>query len=164
MTIQPEVINLLNLFFKVVIISLIISSPFIIAILEMYGYERYKKYKDSEVKEKEKIIVKKAQDIETADKQLQWQTEEQHRKHLELESLQKQIEIKQLELQKGKLLNEPDAETPDPEVEEKEKTLSDLSIRELRELAKENKLKMYSKLNKEQLVKFLEERGIKIEQ
>lgn len=164
MTIQPEVINLLNLFFKVVIISLIISSPFIIAILEMYGYERYKKYKDSEVKEKEKIIVKKAQDIETADKQLQWQSEEQHRKQLQLESLQKQIEIKQLELQKGKLLNEPDAETPDPEDEEKQKTLNDLSIRELKELAKQNKLKMYSKLNKEQLVKFLDERGIKIEQ
>ena len=164
MTIQPEVINLLNLFFKVVIISLIISSPFIIAILEMYGYEKYKKYKDSEVKEKEKIIVKKAQDIETADKQLQWQSEEQHRKQLQLESLQKQIEIKQLELQKGKLLNEPDAETPDPEDEKKQKTLNDLSIRELKELAKQNKLKMYSKLNKEQLVKFLDERAIKIEQ
>lgn len=164
MTIQPEVINLLNLFFKVVIISLIISSPFIIAILEMYGYEKYKKYKDSEVKEKEKIIVKKAQDIETADKQLQWQSEEQHRKQLQLKSLKKQIEIKQLELQKGKLLNEPDAETSDPEDEKKQKTLNDLSIRELKELAKQNKLKMYSKLNKEQLVKFLDERGIKIEQ
>lgn len=184
-TISPEVLSLIDLFFKVVIWTLIITSPFNIVTLEMYFYTRYKKYKNKEEAELEQIIVKRSDDIVKKDKELTWQDEERHRKQLELDFLDRKIAIKKLEagedsedeilmrhqpadkiheVEKTEESEEKETTLQDPIPEEpKKKELKDLTIRQMRVQAKKHGLKFYSNLNKQKLLNLLEERNVPAE-
>jgi|LGOV01.1.fsa_nt_gb hypothetical protein len=148
MEIDANVYNLLNILLQVVLWSLIISAPAIILTIEMYAYERYKKWKDTEVKEKEKIILGRANKIVSQDEELQRQHDNKLRLDLDVELLEKRLKAQREEL----------GITEEPEVEElEEKTdLKTLKRVELLALAKERNLTMYSKKNKQQLIKMLE--------
>ena len=88
MEIDANVYNLLNVLLQVMLWSLIISSPAIILTIEMYGYEKYKKWKDTEIKEKEKIIVGRANKIISQDDELQRQHDDKLRLSLDIELLE----------------------------------------------------------------------------
>lgn len=147
MEIDANVYHLLNVLLQVILWSLIISSPAIILTIEMYAYERYKKWKDTEVKEKEKILVGRAKQIIAADEDLERQHKEKLRLSLDVELLQKKKDALQDEL--GETEEVPEEE-PDKEID-----LDSMTIRELKKVAKERGLKMYSKKNKKQLLKML---------
>lgn len=148
MEIDANVYNLLNVLLQVLLWSLIISAPAIILTIEMYGYEKYKKWKDTEIKEKEKIIVGRANKIISQDDELQRQHDDKLRLSLDIELLEK----------RQKALREELGLSEEPEVEEtEEKTnIKTMNIKQLKKLAKERGLKMYSKKNKQQLIKLLE--------
>ena len=148
MEIDANVYNLLNVLLQVMLWSLIISAPAIILTIEMYGYEKYKKWKDTEIKEKEKIIVGRANKIISQDDELQRQHDDKLRLSLDIELLEK----------RQKALREELGLSEEPEVEEtEEKTnIKTMNIKQLKKLAKERGLKMYSKKNKQQLIKLLE--------
>ena len=147
MEIDVNVYNLLNVLLQVVLWSLIISAPAIILTIEMYAYERYKKWKDTEVKDKEKIILGRANKIVRQDEELQRQDKEKEKVNLELDLLM----IRKKSLQDELGISEDD-EVDDPE---EEIDLSTMNIKQLKELAKARGLKMYSKKNKQQLLKLL---------
>jgi len=149
MEVDANVYNLLNVLLQVILWSLIISAPAIILTIEMYAYERYKKWKDTEVKEKEKIILGRANKIVAQDEELQRQDKERLRLSLDVELLQKRKQSLQDELG---LSEEKEEEHPEQEID-----LDSMSIRELKAYAKERGLKMYSKKNKQQLLKMLKE-------
>lgn len=149
MEIDANVYHLLNVLMTVCLWSLIISAPFIILTIEMYAYERYKKWKDTEVKEKEKILLGRAKQITQADEELQRQHDEKLRLALDLELLEKRKKSLQDELG---VQDEPEDDQPE---EEEELDLDSMTIRKLKQVAKDRGLKMYSKKNKAQLLKML---------
>ena len=55
--------NALDIVYRVLFVSLWFAVPVVILIVLMYGYERYKKWKDAEKKEAERIIVKMNEDV-----------------------------------------------------------------------------------------------------
>src|SRR6056297_2782057 len=89
MEIDANVYHLLNVLFQVLLWSLIISSPAIILTVEMYLYERYKKWKDTEIKDKEKILLGKAKNIVKQDEELERQADERKRLEVDIELLMK---------------------------------------------------------------------------
>ena len=145
---DPNIYVLLNVLLKVILVSLIISAPAIILTIEMYAYERYKKWKDTEIKEKEKIILGRANKIVKLDEELQRQHDDKLRLGLDVELLEKRKKILQVEL----------GTEEEPEVEEPEEVidLSSMNIKQLKALAKERGISMYSKKNKKQLLELLE--------
>lgn len=143
--------HLINLLLQVILWSLIISSPLIILTIEMYLYERYKKYKDTEAQEKEKIILGKANKIVQQDDELQRQNEERKKIEFEIELLK----IKKKTLQDEVGIDEEQESSK--EIADTVRTdLSEMNIKQLKALAKERGLKLYSKKNKKQLLKMLE--------
>lgn len=147
MDIDPRVFDLLNTLLIVILITLIISAGPILLTLEMYGYERYKKWKDREVKERDKILVGRAKQITKADEELQRQSEEKRRLDLDVELLQTKKKALQSEL------GEDDIE--EKENDPKEIDLDSMNIRDLKKLAKQRNMKMYSKKSKAQLLEML---------
>jgi len=152
MEIDQNVYNLINLLLQIILWSLIISSPAIILTLEMYGYDRYKKWKDTEIREKEKIILGRSKTIVKQDEELQRQADERKRLELDVELL----------LKRKKALSEelgiPD-EVHDDEQEESTEDIDieSMNIKQLKALAKERGIARYSKKNKKQLLKLLKE-------
>lgn len=138
----------MNILLKVILVSLIVSSPAIILTIEMYLYERYKKWKNTEVQEKEKIILGKANKIVSQDEELQRQADEKKKLELELDLLN----IRKKSLQEE--LNISDVQKED--IQDDEIDLSDMSIKQLHEVAKKQNIKRYSKLKKKQLLALLQ--------
>lgn len=157
MELDSNVYYLINVLLKVILWSLIISAPAIILTVEMYAYEKYKKWKDTEIKEKEKIILGRAKKIVSQDEELQRQADERKRLELDVELLMKRK--KALDVELGN--DSPTAEI-DPTAEQKETTqtidLESMNIKQLKSLAKKSGFKMYSKKNKSQLLKLLKEK------
>lgn len=145
--IDPNVYNLLNVLLQVVLWSLIISAPAIILTIEMYAYERYKKWKSSEEKDFEQIIVGRAKETLKHDEHIVWQKEEQKKLDLELDLLK--IRKKSIQDELG-VSKETEVKKSKDEID-----LNTLKRVELLTLAKERGHKMYSKLNKQQLLKML---------
>ena len=135
--------SILNILIKVALWSLIIATPFIVAILLMYGYKRYKKWSESE-----RIILGRAKKITQYDEELSRQAEEMKKKQLEEDLLDIRIASKKKEL----------GESEEPEVVDPEENTSDdidfysMNIKQLKKLAKEYKIPLFSKLNKQQLL------------
>lgn len=149
MEIDIEVYNLLNILFQVILWSLIISAPAIILTIEMYLYERYKKWKDMEIKEKEKIIVGKAKKINQFDNEIERQSNEIKKLKIDLEILTKQ---------KKALNNDLNIDNNDTDNNDTDNNdLKSKSVIELKKICKDKGLKMYSKKNKSQLIKLLED-------
>lgn len=149
MEIDANVYNLLNVLMQVILWYLIISSPAVLLTIELYLYGKYKKWENTEAKEKEKIIVGKANKIVSLDEEMARQNED--KKKLE-------FEIDLLRIQKKTLQDEVGISDDNPGSNLKEETdLSKMNIKQLKELAKQRGLKMYSKKNKQQLLKMLQQ-------
>ena len=148
MEIDANVYNLINTLLQVVLWYLIISSPMVLLTIELYLYGRYKKWKNTEIQEKEKIIVGKANTIQKFDQDIQYQHEEKHRLNLDIELLMKRKKALQEELGLSEETEHPDTEDID---------LDKMNVKQLKALAKDRGLKMYSKKNKKQLLKMLQE-------
>jgi hypothetical protein len=153
MEISPNVYNLINILLQALLWSLIISTPFIILTLEMYAYGKYKKWKNSDDQEHDKIIIKRANQIIAVDDELSRQADEKKKLDLELDLLN--IRKKSLQDELG-ISQEPEVDELEIKEPENEIDLSTMNIRELKALAKERGLTMYSKKNKAQLLKILE--------
>lgn len=138
------VYDALNGLLKIVIYSLYVASPLIILILLMYGYERYKKWKSVEVKEKERIIVKMNKDIK--DDALTCDTLNNNKTQLQLDVEKLKKEKQDLQIELGK----PEEIEVNDQVDFKV-----LNIKELKALAKQKGIKRYSKMNKELLLEVL---------
>lgn len=155
MTIDPGVYSLLNVLLKVVIVSAIVAAPSLVLTLAMYLYERYKKWKNTEEKEKERIILGKAKYIVQQNEDLQRQHDEKKKLELELDLLNIRKKSIQDELNlSDEVIPEEDKE-PEADID-----LTKMNIKELKALAKERKIPMYSKLNKLQLLDKLKEVSI----
>lgn len=145
--INDDVYRLLNILIQVILWSLIISAPAIILTIEMYAYERYKKYKDKTEKELERIIVGKTnnkEDLESTIKEL-----EEVKRRLDLD-------VELLEIRKNALNPEEPEEVETIEEPEEKKDLNKMNMKQLQELAREHKLKWYSRMKKTELIKSLE--------
>lgn len=151
--IDQQVNELLNLFLKILLYSLIVATIPNVITLQSYFWERFKKYKYAEVKEKEMIIVGKAKQISEQDQQLERQEMQAKKLNQEIEVLQHKR--KQLE-ELTKLEEESDPKTDEEEIDETNKKLENMTILEMREIAKEKGLSMYSKLSKKQLLERLQ--------
>ncbi len=148
MEIDINVYNLVNILLQVILWSLIISAPAIILTIEMYAYEKYLKWKNTEVQDKEKIIVGKAKQITKADEQLERQSNEIKKSNLEIELLERRKKAYKKELGL-------EVEEKKEDDESKPIDLESMTIIELKDIAKNKGLKMYSKKNKKQLIKLL---------
>lgn len=161
MQIDSNVYHLINVLFKVILYSLIISTPFIILTIELYGYERYKKWKDTEVKEKNKIILGRANKIVKQDEELSRQNDDRRKLTLEVELLEQRKKglekiKKDLTIELGIEEEHDSDETAAEETVEVKPDLKTMNIKQLKALAKERGLTMYSKKNKKALIKMLE--------
>ncbi|MDA3884886.1 MAG: Rho termination factor N-terminal domain-containing protein [Candidatus Delongbacteria bacterium] len=155
---NEAVYNLINTLLQVILVSLIISTPFIIVIILMYGYGRYKKWKDTEIKEKEKIILGRSKAIVKQDEELQRQADDKKRLDLDVELLQKRKKSLTEELGLSDEAHEDAQEVHGDDQEEQPEESPDIesmNIKQLKSLAKEIGLTRYSKKNKKQLVKML---------
>lgn len=150
--VDDGVYNLINIFLKVFIISLIVSCPAIILTIEMYFYESYKKWKDTAKKDKEKIILGKANKIVKQDDEITRQSEQILKVNLELELLN--IRKKSIQTELG--IKEEKPELDDDAADEKI-DYNSMTIIQLKDLAKNRGLKMYSKKNKKGLIKMLDQ-------
>lgn len=153
MEISEQVYNLINILFQVTLWSLIISTPFIILTLEMYAYDRYKKWKNTEEKEFEQIIVGKTYEKENIENTLQELEEKEKRMSLE-------VELLEVKLKAYKLIELPEVITLEETSAISESTVEiteDLTINELKTIAKKKGLSGYSKLSKEELLKLLKD-------
>lgn len=145
--INDDVYRLLNIFIQVILWSLIISAPAIILTIEMYAYERYKKYKDKTEKELERIIVGKTNNKEDLESTI---------KELEEEKRRLDLDVELLEIRKNALNPEEPEEVEVIEEPEEKKDLNKMNMKQLHELAREHKLKWYSRMKKTELIKSLE--------
>ena len=151
--INDDVYRLLNVLLQVILWSLIVSAPAIILTVEMYAYERYKKWKDTDVKEKEKIIVGKAKTITKQNEDIKWQQEEIHKLEYKRDVLQ--IGIDSMNKKLGS--SEEPEDTPADAKPIEEIDLTEMNIKQLKAIAKAVGVSMYSKLNKNALLKKLQE-------
>lgn len=154
MEINDQVFILINLLMQVVLWSMIISSPFIILTLEMYGYEKYKKWKNAEEQEFERIIVGKANNIQKQDEELQRQAEEKKKLEFEIDLLK--IKKKTLQEETDTLDPEEETKTSSELPSDEEVITEDMSVNELKAIAKKKGIKGYSKKSKKQLLNILQ--------
>jgi predicted RNase H-like nuclease (RuvC/YqgF family) len=122
----------------------------------MYLYEKYKKWKNAEEQEYEKIIVAKANQITRSDEQLTRQDESKKKLEFEIDMLK----IKKKTLHED--LDDDDANENQVEESDDQETQDDqqidflkMNIIELKDIAKNRGHKRYSKLSKASLIKLL---------
>jgi len=164
MEISESVFVAFNLLLEVVIYGTIPASIFVLLTLLQYMWERFKKYKQMEIKETEKILLGRAKEITKYDHQLERQELQAKKLNEELEVLihrKKKLQEINKSLQDDGDLPEDDSsletEIEENEVSSKEIDLDSMNIRDLKALAKERGMKMYSKKNKKQLLKMMKE-------
>jgi predicted RNase H-like nuclease (RuvC/YqgF family) len=153
MEIDANVYHLLNILFQALLWSLIISSPAIILTIEMYLYERYKKWKDTEIKEKEKILLGKAKNIVKQDEELERQAYEKRKLEQAVDLLKERKKMLEDELGIEEEISLGDQE----EKQEEKIDINSMNIKQLKALAKEKGLTRYSRKSKKQLLKMLKD-------
>ena len=142
--------NALDIAYRVLFTSLWFAIPIVMLILLMYGYERYKKWKDADRKEAERIIVKMNEDViktnETINTLKPIETE------LRASIAMLEDKLKNLKKETHEMEQES---TSDEANNEKTESIKQPTIKELHELAKERKIKGFSRMKKEDLIKIL---------
>jgi hypothetical protein len=144
--------NLINLIIKVFLVVMIPGVAILTFILIMYLYRRYKKWSNSEDKEQERIILGRAKKITSYDEELSRQADERKKLEFDLEILRNQKKRLQEDLGES----ESPEEVPAEEKPSEEMDLSKLNIKQLKQLAKDHKIPMYSKKSKQQLLETLQ--------
>lgn len=144
---DQQTLNVLNGVLRVIFYSLYIAGPIMILLSIMYLYQRYAKYREKEIKEAERIIVKKNEQIVADALTINKLTEQ--KKELS-------ADVFDLEKRKRDLSHELKINVPEDEVSETEQVdYASMPITALQALAKERGLKRYSRLSKADLIKML---------
>ena len=135
----------LDMFFRIIFYSGFVAGPIMVLILVMYQYERYKKWKDKEKKDAERIIVKMNEDIVKTGVTVNALPTRETELKLSIEA--KEARLKELKVESGdEAAKETDEEKP---------TTEGLSIKQLQALARERGVKGFSRMKKEDLRKIL---------
>lgn len=145
-------LGLLDLLLRVVTISLVIASPILIMIGLMYVYDRYKKVKETETKEAERIIIKNNEAIVKTTTSIK--VLEDQFKNLEYSVLKLKEQKRELEIELGHI------EEPEEEIEEEKINYLAMTVNELHDIARELKIRGFSRMKKDKLVEVLESRTI----
>lgn len=145
-------LGLLDLLLRVVTISLVIASPILIMIGLMYVYDRYKKVKETETKEAERIIIKNNEAIVKTTTSIK--VLEEQFKNLEYSVLKLKEQKRELEIELGHI------EEPEEEIEEEKIDYLAMTVNELHDIARELKIRGFSRMKKDKLVEVLESRTI----
>lgn len=136
----------IDIFIRIVFYSGFIAAPIMILILLMYQYEKYKKWKDKEIKEAERIIVKKNEQIVETGVAINQLEGKKAELVLAVDSLE--ARLKEMKIESGDVTSTEDEATSE--------TITDkLTIKELHALARERKVKGFSRMKKEELLKIL---------
>lgn len=141
--------NALDIAYRVLFTSLWLAIPIVMLILLMYGYERYKKWKDADRKEAERIIVKMNEDV------IKTQETINVLKPIETEL---RATIATLQEKVNELKNESsESEHVESSTETTTTTAANKkpSIKELHQLARERKIKGFSRMKQDELIKIL---------
>jgi hypothetical protein len=142
--------NALDILLRIVFISGWFAAPIVVLILLMYGYERYKKWKDAEKKEAERIIVRMNEDIVKTGQTVNVLQSREIELKLACDALE--ARLKELKRESGEESTEdPSDDAKDPSAKVDSKT----TIKELHALAKQRKVKGFSRMKKEDLIKIL---------
>lgn len=145
---QESTLKLLGLLSNVIIISLIFAAPIILLIILMYFYDRYKKFKDKEQREAERIIIKNNEGIRATASNIK--TLDEQFKKLDYDVLKLREEKRQLEIELGHTSED------EPEVINEGTNYDEMTIKELHDIARELKIKGFSRMKKDKLVDILE--------
>ena len=146
-------LGLLDLLLRVIIISLIVASPILIMIGLMHIYDRYKKIKETETKEAERIIIKNNESIVKTTNSIKVLDEQF--KELEYSVLKLKEQKRELEIELGHI------EEPEEEIEEETINYHAMTVNELHDIARELKIRGFSRMKKDKLVEVLESRTIR---
>ena len=136
----------IDLFVRILFFSGFVAGPIMILILLMYQYEKYKKWKDKETKEAERIIVKMNEDLVKTGVTVTALTAKETELKLSVASLE--ARQKELKAEAGEAVTENDSDDSPVHTE-------GLTIKELHALARERKVKGFSRMKKEDLMKIL---------
>lgn len=146
MVLNETTVNIINITIQVLLISLWVAIPVTMMLVLMYAYKHYKKWENKEVKEAERIIVKKNNDINKASGTVTLLSAKIDELEKEVETLTAKKQALQLELGEN-----PDEEEPEAPVID----LEALSIKELQAIAKEQRIKGFSRMKKAKLINIL---------
>jgi hypothetical protein len=140
----------LDIAYRVLFTSLWFAIPIVMLILLMYGYEKYKKWKDAEKKEAERIIVKMNEDVIKTTETINVLKPIETELRATIATLQEKV--KELKQEAGETEEIQQSEPSDAPEEIKTKKPS---IKELHKLAKERKIKGFSRMKQDELIKIL---------
>lgn len=136
----------IDLFIRILFFSGFVAGPLMILILLMYQYEKYKKWKDKETKEAERIIVKMNEEIKDTAVSVNVLTNRESELKLSVASLE--ARQKELKAEAGEDVTENDSDDSPVHTE-------GLTIKELHALARQRKIRGFSRMKKEDLMKIL---------
>ena len=138
--------QVIDLFIRIIFYSGFVAGPIMILIILMYQYEKYKKWKDKETKEAERIIVKMNEDIVKTGVTVNALTARETELKLAIDSYESRL--RELKAEAGESVATEDDEVKEP-------VSTELTIKELHALARERKVKGFSRMKKEDLIKIL---------
>lgn len=136
----------LDLLIRITFYTGYVAVPIIMLILVMYQYEKYKKWKDKETKDAERIIVKMNDDIVKTGVTVNILTAKETELKLSVQAYE--ARLKELKEQSGETI-------PAIEDEKKPDASDALTIKQLQALGRERKIKGFSRMSKDELIKKL---------
>jgi|GEM_PF-3476186 len=142
--------QVLDIAYRVLFYTLWIAIPIIVLIILMYAYEKYKKWKDADRKEAERIIVKMNEDIVKSGTTINVLQSRETELKLAVDALE--ARLKELKKESGE--NSSDDASDDTNAHAA-MIDSKTTIKDLHALAKERKIKGFSRMKKEDLIKIL---------
>lgn len=142
--------QVLDIAYRVLFYTLWIAIPIIVLIILMYAYEKYKKWKDADRKEAERIIVKMNEDVIKTTETINVLKPIETELRATIATLQEKVkELKQETSETEKIAQSEPLDAP--QVIKTKKP----SIKELHKLAKERKIKGFSRMKQDELIKIL---------
>ncbi|HLT00215.1 MAG TPA: hypothetical protein VK005_01855 [Acholeplasma sp.] len=151
MNLSPTNQWLFDLLIGAFFVSLIIAVIPIVLTICLYCYRRYQKWHNKEAKELEKIIVKNNEEIKSSNETINTLKPLENELKLHVENLK--LELAALKKEKSDLTGEVITE------ETSDVDMKKLTHKELLTIAKDRKLKGYSRKSKEELLKMLNPAG-----
>lgn len=142
--------QVLDIAYRVLFYTLWIAIPIIVLIILMYAYEKYKKWKDADRKEAERIIVKMNEDIVKSGTTINVLQSRETELKLAVDALESRL--KELKKESG----ENSSDDASDDANNQATTIdSKTTIKNLHALAKARKIKGFSRMKKEDLIKIL---------
>ena len=138
--------QVIDIFIRIIFYSGFVAGPIMILIILMYQYEKYKKWKDKETREAERIIVKMNEDIVKTGNTVNALTARETELKLAIDSYESRL--RELKAEAGEAIDESNDDASEP-------ISTELTIKELHALARERKVKGFSRMKKEDLIKIL---------